>query len=444
MKDTIINNYTNLMVLGEYLLDDVRLLDYLADYTAFLIQNKKYDNKLLNWQLQNLDYLKKSLFCDGNFIPKAGNRLKKDIYECRIEEKDFDLYFGMILLNTDDLRVKQGGHYVAKNYGEEEDKEESESEDIQNNIKYLRNEVCHGKKPYGLYTEDYVINVLNKRNELNSHANGQNEDAAYLKAFNKNTLDSLLNDKTITACKNDKDKYQMIKKILKYYRIIRNNTGKLSSLIDSLSSATEESRDDIKLLLEFEYLKNTKGLAYVNLSKASDKFVSNLSSISNVLLGISELNERLTTREGLRQLSNKIIVYINSVKNVERVIKTNMNTYKIVKRFIPKFKFSKNTAEEAYKKVNKKLKERLENKGITFKQKELDQFIQGLNCLAVAEIESNGKKSTNNICSHLQEERVYHNNYIQSNQALTHPIYSKRFLVKRYKVDDFNSNPKDF
>ncbi len=65
IKDIVIVNY----LLDE---DEPAKINFLKDYSEFLMQSKCYDEKIVNWQIENKDSLL-SLGLDMNTLKKARN-----------------------------------------------------------------------------------------------------------------------------------------------------------------------------------------------------------------------------------------------------------------------------------------------------------------------------------------------------------------------------------
>jgi hypothetical protein len=46
---------------------EIRSINYLFDYSEYMIKNRKYDDKILNWQIEN-SYLLKPMGLDFQFL----------------------------------------------------------------------------------------------------------------------------------------------------------------------------------------------------------------------------------------------------------------------------------------------------------------------------------------------------------------------------------------
>jgi hypothetical protein len=105
----------------------------------------------------------------------------------------------------------------------------------------------------GLYTESSVLIRLNKkRNRIhvgNGKENGTSRPLESPIFYNEDNLNRILGDFKSKARKSDKDKYQVIKNALKYYRIIKSQNGDILSFLQKISHALIESIDDIKVYL---------------------------------------------------------------------------------------------------------------------------------------------------------------------------------------------------
>jgi hypothetical protein len=66
----------------------IKRINYLIDYSQFLIKNNKYDEKIMNWQVENLMLLR-PLGLDYNF-------LKKKMDENNLRYYKYDVFINQI------------------------------------------------------------------------------------------------------------------------------------------------------------------------------------------------------------------------------------------------------------------------------------------------------------------------------------------------------------
>jgi hypothetical protein len=91
-------------------------------------------------------------------------------------------------------------------------------------------------------------------------------------------------------------------------------------------------------------------------------------------INLEELTQRTDVLDYYKQLKRKFISYMLCIKAMRNLLDSSDRT--IIKKYIPKFKFGKNTTEAAYSNIVKKMKEVLEAKGITYEKDKLHSFIR--------------------------------------------------------------------
>jgi hypothetical protein len=58
------------ILMSEYNIEEDKRIEFLYDYSKYLIKNKLYDEKVLNWMVEN-SHLLKHMGLDFNFVKKV-------------------------------------------------------------------------------------------------------------------------------------------------------------------------------------------------------------------------------------------------------------------------------------------------------------------------------------------------------------------------------------
>jgi hypothetical protein len=174
-----------------------------------------------------------------------------------------------------------------------------------------------------------------------------------------------------------KDKVCLLKKFISIYKKIKDDKVKLTNFLRKISDKLNEPFEEIRVLFEFEYLRNKREGTFANLSKLINKFVVYLGEIKimNVTPATLLENSSPDCRDKFSNLKQKINEYLQTYTSIMIFFQDKDQNVKLVEKFIPSFKQNKFTVEEGKEKIIKKFKESLDKNKIKYEDKLLYELL---------------------------------------------------------------------